>query len=302
MTHPITAGPLLEPGGLPRPSPGQVVLRKQGGQTRLIFPSRWRHFAVSFLPGWVCLLVLVAALVATGSHALAGGLPAPALLLVFFPMVCGIGGLASTLWAGCPHTELTLAGNRLVVEVSWTLRPRRWEWGLHQVTAVRVAKGVRIDSADGSVTILADRQQATLTWVTWVLNRALAAAPAEPSGEVLPQPGELEVTFATRPGLPPARGFLRCGPGEWTLRYDFLKTPQYEFFAAPGWSPAAVWRAWRTGACPLAPTDVSCRVEADGTAAVQVERSSWPRVALVVWCDDKEALVTALARFWGARE
>jgi hypothetical protein len=303
MTHPSTAGPVLEPGGLTRPSPSQVVLRQEGGQTRLICPSRWRHFAVSFLPGLVCLLVLVAALVGTGSYAASGGLPSPALLLVLVPLVCGIGGLTSTLWAGCPHTELTLAGNRLVVEVSWTLRPRRWEWGLHQVTAVRVVKGVRIASADRSVTVLADRERATLTWVTWILNRALAAAPVESPGEVLPQPGELEVTFASRPGPPPARGFLRCGPGELAVRHDFLKTPQYEFFAAAAWTPAVVWRAWRHGAYPLAPADVSCRVEAGGTAAaVQVERSAWPRVALVVWCDDKEALVAALARFWGARE
>ena len=302
MTHPSPAAPVLDVRGLPLPSPSQVVLRQEGGQTRLICLSRWRHYARTLLPGQVALLVLVAALVGTASYAGAGGLPPPALLLLVMPLVCGIGGLASYLWAGCPHTELTLAGNRLVVEVSWTLRPRRWEWGLHQITAVRVVKGVRIDSADRSVTVLADREQAALTWVTWVLNRALISDPGEPPGEVLPQRGELEVTFASRPGLPPARGFLRSGPGELAVRHDFLKAPQYEFFAAAAWTPAVVWRAWRSGAYPLAPVDVSCRVEADGTAAVQVERSSWPRVALVVWCDDKEALVTALARFWGARE
>jgi hypothetical protein len=51
----------------------------------------------------------------------------------------------------------------------------------------------------------------------------------------------------------------------------------------------------------LGPTDVTCRVEEDGSTLLQIAPVG-KEICLLVWCEDREALPRALARFWGAAE
>jgi hypothetical protein len=287
--------------GLPLPPTGRRIhLGEHDGQVRLtclprLFVDSVRCWLAvgCFVVGSVLLLDRTARL--------------PAALLA----VAGVVLVAWFYATGRPQTRLTVTRERLRLEVSRTLRPHRWECGLHQVVLIRIhslrgSRGLWIVTGDRVARCLADRDAVELNWVAHVLQRAVGANGGELPGTVPARPGEVAVSFLGRPQSPAVRGFLLAQRHTLALRYDYLETPHHEFFAAPAFTFTVVWRSLCGPALPLAPADLRCRREdappPQGVARLEITRPIWPRVALTVWCDDAPALQAAVARFWGAAE
>jgi hypothetical protein len=224
-------------------------------------------------------------------------------LVIGSPLLfAGLGGLAWFFATGRPLTRLTLAGNRLTIAVSRTLRPEYHEWGLNQIVLIRVYRGLSVVTADHTARVLSEREPGEVNWIATLLQQAVVANQGVVPALVPKRPGELAVSFSRRPQLLPLAGFLRVRPGELAVRYGFLETPLYEFFAAPAWTAAVLWRSCVGRAYPLSAEDITCRIDDEGTACLQIGRSAWPQISLSVWCEDREALESALAQFWGAGE
>jgi hypothetical protein len=279
--------------GLLPPPGSRALVQHDGDRARISFPPE---------PAWLCFPVFAAGLCLIAFAVLAGVAAwhlgaRPLALLLPCPLLFAAALFLTWWWAtGRTHTELTVEGGRLLVAVTATLRPWRWESGLHEVTLLAIFPGLRIVSTDQALTLWVGDSEAELRWVAAVLQRALGDNAGRPPAEVGPRPGELEVLFTARADQPPVRGFVRVARGELALRPDFLTTPRFTFFAAPAWTPAVLWRAWRHREHPLAPPDLACRVDQDGTACVRIVGPA----TLYLWCDHKDALEEALARFWGA--
>jgi uncharacterized protein (TIGR03067 family) len=277
-----------------RPPGSRVQVQHTGDRLHVVLPPppAWESLRVLF--AGACLVGFVAFPVLAG---LAFG-PRPFLHLYSSPLL--LAAVASLAWwraTGRLRTELTVEGGRLLVVFSGTIRPGRWEWGLHEIGLIGLCPGLRI-VGEQTLTLLHDCGEDGLKRVARLLQQAVADNAGRPPAEVAPRPGELEVELADRPEHPPTRWLLDVRPGVLALRPDFLTTPRYTFFAAGARSPGVWWRAWRRCEQPVTPVDLSCRVEEDGSACVRIAGPG--RATLYFWCADKGALQHALARFWGA--
>jgi hypothetical protein len=85
------------------------------------------------------------------------------------------------------------------------------------------------------------------------------------------------------------------------IRYFLLETPDYQFHPKGLFPLIDRLESDFTSAYPLANEDMMCTLDDAGNARMQI-MVSWWQVPLTVWCDDKEGLHAALARFWGNRE
>jgi hypothetical protein len=286
-----------------RPWRSRVVVSEDGDHLQLICPPRRFRESLRALFGLTSLAFVAGIFASMYSQGIL-----PVVTLILCPSCLpGIGILVWFFAAGRSCTRMTVANRRLVVDVSRTLRPRHWEWGLHQVTLIQVQHGLyraklRIASAEGSREVLSNRDAQEVDWIAPLLQRAVAANDGAVPAEIPARPGEVEAALTSQAEQPATRGYFRAGPGALAVRFSFLEAPLHEFFAAPTWNLSVWWRSRLGQAVPLGTADISCRVDEDGTAFLEIAGTSRPKVSLFLWCDDKEALQTALARFWGAKE
>jgi hypothetical protein len=172
---------------------------------------------------------------------------------------------------------------------TWERKKLRW--------IVATPAGLQVVGTEGREIFFAREEHNKLAWLAGVLRDTLQL-----EREHVAAAGEIEVTFVPDERVIPQRGFLYASPGRLGVRYPFLTDYEREFFAAPVLDPRAVWHVQIGKRYPLSPEDARCTMETDGVACLQILRTSWPKVMLTVWCDDKEALAGALGRFWGAKE
>ncbi len=212
---------------------------------------------------------------------------------------------------GCrSRVRLVVADHRLPVEITGPLESKRWEWALCGITRIEnlnapgfaAETGLRVTSGERVVTLLSDCKAADLAYVAELLQCAIFVNDRRTPPDVPAMDGEISVTFARRSNEPLAPGFLRCERGSLTLRYAFPHAPEWRFIAAHEWTAAMLWRVVNDGVYRLTPDDVNCRDDGEGWGEMRIARFEWPAVKVSFWCDDKEALHDALARFWGARD
>lgn len=222
---------------------------------------------------------------------------------------------------------MSVAGDRLHLEIAGFLGTTRRTWQRKQIRAIAGWQGLRIASRNKNETFLADRELHELEWIGHVLRQALLVP------GVMPAPGgDIPVTYMGTFWNWPIAGLLHVEPGEMTLSHSLASTPHLKFRA----TDTASLNWWGGDAIMLSNNDVICRTQENGAICLQIapanvmcgyrsgdtpylnfgplaltkflpqgithkKKIAWfkSNLQLTLWSDDPEVLPKALARFWG---
>lgn len=226
-----------------------------------------------------------------------------------------------------------ISPTRFAVATCGIIANRGFVWPRQRLRHIAAWQGLRVALTDGQrVLLLKERKTAELIFVAEVARFVLKLNPEPVLG-----PDELAVTYQGAFWGEPQEAVLHVKAGSMSLRHPLADTAHLRFMA--GGSLLRSW--WFSGAIPLLPDDVICRLETEGNCRLEIApeqvrackgSGGMPRIdlaplgrvftlsydlndcqptrlpsysvdfRLTLRCDDPEALPRALARFWGARE
>lgn len=182
-----------------------------------------------------------------------------------------------------------------IFRVGYLLR-RRWEWHRSQIRGITDWHGLRVVTDQRAATFFPRQRRNELFWLKDMLVRIMEL-PATPP----PVAEELSVEILGPRPLAPGRGYLLVSPGSLILRYEWCEQPNFEFFNLAYFSLKHLCRMCLWGIRPLSHADIICKIDEYNSALVQVN-SAYPAALVQFRCADKEALESALARFWGGAD
>jgi hypothetical protein len=193
---------------------------------------------------------------------------------------------------------------------------RQWSWPRSTIDTILPADGLVVVSKTSRYSFLAWKARHELRWLAEQLCTLLAIDNERSaiSGEIpvdycISWDKTIKKALEDNTSLPPKtaiQGFLRARPGEMRLRYYSLTTPDFLLFEGE----RTGFRVWfhliwsvvrRPYAFRIALEDSMCQINDDGIACLRIHKI-WPPLVLTIWSEDKVALQSALARFWGSSE
>jgi len=203
--------------------------------------------------------------------------------------------------AGCDarqrQAQIDVAPHRLRIAIVGFFRPRCWTWERQHLQWIACWQGLYVTTGKERIHLFPKENHAELAWLAETLQQALSLQRVLQS-----RPGEIEIAWTSREYSPPNRGFLLAQPLRLAIRHDFLGTQSFEFFPAGAYYFFTAALMARANRYALTPDDIQCKLDDNGGACMRIAPSSWPGACVHIWCADSEALVAALARFWGQRE
>lgn len=221
---------------------------------------------------------------------------------------------------------------QLAIDIQSSFSSKSYAWEKGRIVAIDAWDGLDILDRDGTITSLfVTENELDISWLAGSI-RATLQVPSE----LPPRPGELAVTLTGSPWSEPVRSVLRAGKGEIALRHSLAEEPYLRF--VPGGAHLGYLKTEHV--LPLEPTDIICRVGAEGTCLeidladakyivdsrgeatvtfplvtfLPARKFRLPRVPcrlgqtpsegfrLSIWSDAPDALQAALGQFWGATE
>jgi len=273
---------------LPDPPPDcKLVLERQPGFLKihcLTLKAENSRLTLGIVVAVLCTAPLLLAAVVEGP-----GLLCPALLLAG-------GGLLAALLVGDEWrhpTTVLLTADRLAISTAgwgWTDRA---VWQRSEHLHILADDGLVVSAAGRVTRVYRGLRKQDLRWLAEVIVQVLDLPGCSESRD-----DELPVHYNHGAHEACMYGFLHAEPGCLRLRYFLLDQPDYVFrFKGP--IPGLELVGRNLTSLPLERHDVMGSFDETGGAIMQV-MVSWWQVPLTIWCNDKEALLSALARFWGA--
>jgi hypothetical protein len=275
---------------LPDPPPDcKLVLERQPGFLKihcLTLKAENSRLTLGIGVAVLCTAPLLLAAVVEGP-----GLLCPALLLAG-------GGLLAALLVGDEWrqpTTVLLTADRLAISTTGWGWSDRAVWQRSEDLHILAGATLVVSAANRTTRTYRGLRKQDLRWLAEVIVQVLELSGCTKRGD-----GELPIRYNHGAHESWMDGFLYAEPGCLELRYFLLDQPDYVFrFKGPIPSLELVGR--NLTSLPLERHDVMCSGDEAGGATMQL-MVSWWQVPLTVWCDDKDALHSALARFWGAAE
>lgn len=207
---------------------------------------------------------------------------------------------ALLIFAGCNawyrRIVLTVTGDRLELRIVNLLFSSSSRWDRGALRWITAWQGFRVVADDRNLVLHITDRTGRLDWVAEYLRERLRLP-----RQLEAQPDEIELYFTVERNQAPDRGFLLAQPGRLALRFDFIGMYVFELLRHGGPARYAFPACLEGGRFVLRPEDVRCTIDAEGLANLEIHRGAGRREFwLIAWCADKDALESALGRFWGA--
>lgn len=229
----------------------------------------------------------------------------------------GLGLVVRAAGLAWRRPTITAANGQLVFAAGgWPARRQRWE--RDQITAIRVGYGLCVLTYWRMTYLPLRGTPAAMDWVARTLRQVLDIpdwSAEEMLDEVLMTspgdslsagaPGEVRVAISGDHINGVLPGCIHVRPGELAVRNAAGPYPNVRFCPS---TPASLLRYWLDrhvlGAgvpIPLAPHEVTLRVDANDRACIQIAQRGG-KYLLCVWLGNKTMGQALLARFWGATD